>query len=143
IVMNRRIKQFVSSARVLYRRDLHALVGGQTQSGISPSTRESVILVFSDPVSGPLHGYIDNWQADGFYYYTGEGQRGDQVMMRGNKAIRDHRLAQRELHLFQAAGKGKPITYIGQFTYHDHFDDDAPETGGGPIRRVWIFRLKP
>src|SRR5947208_6489198 len=103
--MNPKIKQFAGGSRELYRRDLHALVGGQTQSGISPSTREAVILLFSDPVSGPAHGYIDNWQADGFYHYTGEGQRGDQVMMRGNKAIRDHRLDERELHLFQAAGK--------------------------------------
>ena len=141
--MNPKVKQFVSGKGELYRRDLHALVGGQTQSGISPSKTEPVILLFSDPVSGPQHGYIDNWQADGFYHYTGEGQRGDQVMVRGNKAIRDHRLDEREIYLFHAAGKGKPISYIGQFTYHDHYDADAPETGGGAIRRVLIFRLKP
>ena len=119
------------------------MVGGQTQSGISPSAKESVILLFSDPISGPEHGYIDGRQGDGFYHYTGEGQRGDQVMTRGNKAIRDHTLSQRELHLFQAAGKGKPITYIGEFRYEDHYDSDAPETGGGPIRKVIIFRLRP
>src|SRR5262249_16070621 len=62
---------------------------------------------------------------------------------RGNKAIRDHTLTGRELHLFQATGKGKPITYIGEFRYEDHYDADAPETGGGPRRRVIIFRLKP
>jgi hypothetical protein len=141
--MNPKIKQFIGGKRELYRRDLHSLVGGQTQSGISPSTREPLILLFSDPVSGPLHGYIDNLQSDGFYHYTGEGQRGDQVMMRGNKAIRDHQLDGRELHVFKAAGKGRPITYFGQFIYHDHYDADAPETGGGAIRRVLIFRLKP
>jgi hypothetical protein len=141
--MHSKIKKLVETVRPLYRRELHAAVGGQTQSGISPSAKERVILLFSDPVSGPEHGYIDNWQADGFYHYTGEGQRGDQVMMRGNKAIRDHTLSERELHLFQAAGKSKPITYIGEFHHEDHYDADAPETGGGPIRKVIIFRLKP
>jgi len=138
-----KIKKLISAAHLLYRRDLHAAVGGQTQSGIAPSAKEPVVLLFSDPVSGPEHGYVDGWQADGFYHYTGEGQRGDQVMIRGNKAIRDHTLTERELHLFQAAGKGKPVNYIGQFRYEDHYDADAPETGGGPIRRVIIFRLKP
>ena len=127
----------------LLRRELHEAVGGQTQSGIAPSAREPLILLFSDPISGPEHGYVDGWQADGFYHYTGEGQRGDQVMARGNKAIRDHKPEGRELHLFQATGKGKPITHVGQFMYCDHYEADAPETGGGPVRRVLIFRLKP
>jgi hypothetical protein len=141
--MHPKIKKFVSATRPLYRRDLHAELGGQTQSGISPSAKESLILLFSDPISGPEHGYVDGWQADGFYHYTGEGQRGDQLMMRGNKAIRDHTLMGRELHLFQTTRKGKPINYIGEFRYEDHYDADARETGGGPIRRVIIFRLKP
>jgi len=138
-----KIKKLVSRPGDLYRRDLHAAVGGQTQSGISPSASEPVVLLFSDPVSGPEHGYIDGWQADGFYHYTGEGQRGDQLMTRGNKAIRDHAASQRELHLFRATGKGKPVTYVDEFRYKDYYDADAPETGGGPIRRVLIFRLKP
>ena len=141
--MHPKIKKFITATRPLYRRDLHAELGGQTQSGISPSAKEPVVLLFADPVSGPEHGYVDGEQADGFYHYTGEGQRGDQVMMRGNKAIRDHTLTGRELHLFQATGKGKPITYIGEFRYEDDYDADAPETRGGPIRRVIIFRLKP
>ena len=141
--MNKRLAQVVAKRGPLLRRELHQAVGGQTQSGISPSAREPLILLFSDPISGPEHGYVDGWQADGFYHYTGEGQRGDQVMARGNKAIRDHRGEGRELHLFQATGKGKPITHVGQFMYCDHYDADAPETGGGPMRRVLIFRLKP
>ena len=78
---------------------------------------------------------------DAFYHYTGEGQSGDQVMEKGNKAIRDHEANNRELHLFQSSGKGKPVTHIGQFRYVDHYDADAPQTGGGPLRRVLIFRL--
>src|SRR5262245_33271048 len=102
--MHPKIEKFITVTRTLYHRELHKELGGQTQSGISPSAKEPVILLFADPVSGPEHGYVDRMQADGFYHYTGEGQRGDQLMMRGNKAIRDHTLTGRELHLFKAAG---------------------------------------
>ena len=141
--MNNKLAQLLAKGSPLLRRELHQSVGGQTQSGISPSAKEALIMLFSDPISGPQHGYIDGWQADGFYHYTGEGQRGDQVMTRGNKAIGDHKADGRELHLFQATGKGQPIDYVGEFAYFDRYDADAPETGGGPMRRVLIFRLKP
>jgi len=141
--MNLKLQALITSPPPLYRRQLHAALGGIQQSGISPSSLEPLVLLFSDPVSGPQHGYIDGWQQDGFYHYTGEGQHGDQEMVRGNKAIRDHATAGRELHLFQGQGKGEPVTYTGQFRYVDHYDADAPETGGGPIRRVLIFRLEP
>ena len=142
--MNPKLKTVIANTIPLYRRDVHAALGGQTQSGISPSAQEPIVLLFSDPISGPRHGYIDEWgKDDGFYHYTGEGQLGDQVMARGNKAIRDHSANGRELHLFHSSGKGQPISYIGQFSYVDHYDKDAPETGGGPTRRVLVFRLRP
>ena len=141
--MNLKLQHLLDTTRPIYRRDLHATLGGQTRSGISTARKEPVVLLFSDPVSGPQHGYIDGWQADGFYHYTGEGQSGDQVMEKGNKAVRDHEANNRELHLFQSGGKGKPVTHMGQFRHVDHYDADAPQTGGGPLRRVLIFRLSP
>ena len=141
--MNAKLQSVLADSVPLYRRNLHAVVGGQTQSGISPSAQEPIVLLFSDPISGPRHGYLDGWEQDGFYHYTGEGQLGDQVMARGNKAIRDHSASGRELHLFQGSRKGQPISYVGQFSYVDHYDADAPETRGGPKRRVLKFRLRP
>src|SRR5260370_40768826 len=115
--MNKRLAEVTAKRGPLLRRELHEAVGGQTQSGISPSSKEPLILLFSDPISGPEHGYVDGWQADGFYHYTGEGQRGDQVMARGNKAIRGHWADGRELHLHQAAGNRKSVTYQDTFIY--------------------------
>jgi hypothetical protein len=125
------------------RRDLHAALGGQTQSGISPSARRPIIMIFSDPASGEQYGYFDGPQPDGTFHYSGEGQSGDQVMARGNKAIRDHAAEGRELHLFLGNGKGKPVTYAGQFEYVDHYVTDAPEINNGPLRSVFMFRLRP
>lgn len=127
----------------ILRRDLHAVLGGQTQSGISPSARRPVIMIFSDPSSGEQYGYFDGPHTDGMFHYSGEGQSGDQVMARGNKAIRDHAAEGRELHLFLGNGKGKPVTYAGQFEYVDHYETDAPEINNGPLRSVFMFRLRP
>src|SRR5262249_393893 len=88
--INLKLRRLLNTTRPIYRRDLHAAFGGQNRSGISTGRQEPVVLLFSDPVSGPRHGYIDGWQEDGFYHYTGEGQSGDQLMEKGNKAVRDH-----------------------------------------------------
>jgi hypothetical protein len=60
------------------RVDLHQRYGGPRQGGISPSKSTLNVLIFSDSVRGAQHGYIDDWQADGLFHYTGEGQRADQ-----------------------------------------------------------------
>ncbi len=127
----------------ILRRELHAALGGQTQSGISPSSRTPVVLLFSDPASGEQHGYFDGWHDDGLFHYSGEGQHGDQVMSRGNKAIRDHLTDGRELHVFLGNGKGRPVTYAGQFECIDNYQVDAPEGNDGPLRTVIMFRLRP
>src|SRR4051794_31532865 len=87
------------------RRELHDAVGGQTQSGISPSSSQPIVMLFSNPTIGEQHGYFEGWQDDGDFHYSGEGQRGDQEMTRGNKRIRDHANDGRALHLFIGSGK--------------------------------------
>ena len=127
----------------ILRTEVHPWLGGQTQSGISPSSKVPIVMLFSDPAAGERHGYIDGWHSDGTFHYSGEGQRGDQVMQRGNKAIRDHAAAGRSMHLFQGSGKGRPLTYVGEFNYVNHYRDDEPETGNGPMRQVFKFVLRP
>jgi hypothetical protein len=73
---------------------LHEDFGGRTQGGIGPSIQTPNVFVFSDPASGEQYGYIDAWREDGCFHYTGEGQRGDQQMKSGNKAIREHATAE-------------------------------------------------
>lgn len=133
--------QLESGDRLL-RRDLQASLGGQPQSGISPSRTAPYVLLFSDPSSGEQHGYFDGWHEDGYFHYAGEGQAGDQQMQRGNKALRSHEADGRGLHLFTGSGKGQPVTYVDRFEYVDHYETDAPDTAGY-LRRVFMFRLRP
>ena len=124
------------------RIDLHEAYGGRRQGGISPSRQTPNVFLFTDPSKGLVHGYLyDGWRDDDYYHYTGEGQYGDQRMVQGNRAIRDHRDEGRDLHVFEVS-KGS-ATYLGPFEYVDDYQVDAPETGDGPVRKVIVFRLRP
>ena len=90
------------------RRELHQLFGGGWQGGISSSATSPNVFLFSDPDSGEAHGYIDTWKDDGCFHYTGEGQCGDQEMVRGNRAILDASKEGRALRVFFADGPTAP-----------------------------------
>jgi hypothetical protein len=123
------------------RTRLHERYGGRRQGGISPSAKTPNVFLFTDPIRGARHGYIYDGQGDdGFYYYTGEGQSGDQRMIQGNRAIKDHKQEARELHLFDVSAG--TATYLGQFEYVDHKSADAPATRSREQRKVIVFRLQ-
>jgi hypothetical protein len=126
------------------RKELHRRFGGQHQGGISPSAQTPNVFIFYDPEAGEQHGYYDEWRGDGCLHYTGEGQRGDQKMKAGNAAILNHKAENRMLRIFQGA-RGV-VTYEGEFELDDvepFQRADAPETNNGPLREVFIFRLRP
>lgn len=125
------------------RVNLHAEFGGSGQGGISPSARTPNILIFTDPATGEQHGYLDHWDGK-VLHYCGEGQTGDQRFVAGNKAVLEHRDTGRALRAFR--GSRGMVEYLGEH----HLDEAdpwyyswAPATGGGPLRRVIMFRLLP
>lgn len=126
------------------RKLLHDAYGGSRQTGISPCAQTPNILIFTDPASGEQHGYFDRWDADGTFHYTGEGQRGDQQFTHGNDAILKHRKTKRALRVFQ--GAGGTVQYIGEFAIdldHPYDIEEAPETGGGALRKVIVLTCSP
>lgn len=128
----------------IVRKKLHQSFGGRKQGGIGPSAQTKNVLLFTDAKVGERHGYIDGWKDDGCFHYTGEGQRGDQQLASGNAAIYRHQKEGRALRLFR--GVGGPVEYMGEFRLAEqdpYYMTDAPETGGGPLRSVIVFRLRP
>ncbi|MFF5809115.1 restriction endonuclease [Streptomyces sp. NPDC012746] len=126
------------------RKQLHIEFGGRTQGGIGPSAKSANVFLFTDPIAGEKHGYYDGWMPDGCFHYTGEGQYGDQRMISGNASILHHQAERRALRVFQGA-RGF-VTYLGEFEVSPQnpwYEADAPESGGGPLRRVIVFRLRP
>lgn len=126
----------------LPRREVHARYGGRQQGGIGPSTRTNVVLFFTDPAKGQRHGYYDGWATDGLFHYVGEGQRGDQQLTQGNKAILNHRADGRTLEGFRS--HGTTVTYLGEFELVDYYFTDAHETDDpNTLRQVVVFKLRP
>jgi hypothetical protein len=135
----------VDVGAVVKRTDLHERYGGRRQGGIGPSRVSANVLLFTDPAKGHKHGYFDGWGEDGCYHYAGEGQAGDQKMTQGNLAILKHKQEGRALRLFKGVASGM-CQYLGEFTLPGErpwYRTDAPETNGGPIRSVIMFRLQP
>jgi hypothetical protein len=119
--------------------DLHRAFGGNARAGIAP-TPSGRVLIFSDPDSGIPFGYDQN---DGvvanIYRYTGEGQVGDQQLIRGNKAL----LSGGALLLF-CRQDSKSWIFVGEVGLDSTpFElTTAPDIRGLP-RTVIVFRFTP
>ncbi len=126
------------------RRDLHAAYGGTQQSGIVPLVRRPDILIFTSPPSGSHYGYdqFEGLQPDGSFHYTGQGQRGDQEFVRGNRALRDSGPEGRPIRLFTVEGVW--ATYVGEFATGDptYQIETIPDVDGSPRAGI-IFNLVP
>jgi beta-glucosidase len=122
------------------RRDLHEQYGGQPRRRIStPADRDIIMLFVSGRDEHP--GRANGWTEDGVYLFTGEGRKGDQKFVRGNRAIRDHVAAGKALYLFEATRQGY-VEYVGQFVYAGHHHRQAPDSQGAR-RSVIVFELEP
>jgi hypothetical protein len=127
----------------ILRKDLHRRFGGGGQGGIEPSAKTPNVFIFSDPKAGEQYGYIyDGWRG-GVFYFTGDGQVGDQVMKFGNRAIRDHRKDGRALRVFD--GVRGTVTYRGEFELaaDPYRVAEARDRSSNRVRKVFVFRLIP
>ncbi|WP_460332586.1 restriction endonuclease [Streptomyces sp. O3] len=99
-------------------------------------------MLFSSHKAPRLYGYVDDWGADGYYHYTGEGTVGDQQMTGGNLSILKHREDGRPLHVFRPVSSGV-IEHLGEFTLAEEnpwYRMDRPDKFG-ETRSVITFRL--
>lgn len=127
----------------LYSRqnDVHGLLGGQKQGGISTPAQSKVVIIFTGE-AGKSHGYEDRWDDDGVFHYFGEGQSGDMKMMGGNRAILNHLQDGKRLLAFKSLGHGKPYRFDGEFVcIGSYIRPDTPATRG-PNRNAIVFRLQ-
>ncbi len=117
--------------------DLHRNLGGNPRAGIAP-TRAGQVLIFSDPPSGTRFGYDENDAVVGaIYRYTGEGQVGDQTLIRGNKAL----LSGKDLLLFKRVD-AKSWIFVGEVSLDSTpFETAIAPDREGNLRTVLVFRF--
>lgn len=123
------------------RQEIHGLLGGQRQGGISTPKDHPVVIAFTGE-AGVTHGYDDKWVDDEFHY-VGEGQSGHMRMEGGNRAIQQHVTDGKRLVLFQSTGHGKPYRYWGEFICTSHYLRPDTPASRGPNRNAIVFRLAP
>ncbi|SEQ59165.1 HNH endonuclease [Hyunsoonleella jejuensis] len=116
------------------RKDIHAIYGGNWQSGICPSANYPYIFIFSGK-SGKQHGYEDGWDNPNVFTYTGEGQSGDMQFTRGNLALRDHIDNGKRVFLFESDTKGI-VRFISEVECFDVDYFETPDTLGA--KRIGI-----
>jgi hypothetical protein len=97
-----------------------------------------VVLIFSDPPSGTKFGYDQNDEVvGGIYRYTGEGQSGDQQLVRGNKALLSH-----EKLLLFARQDLKSWNFVGEVALDaEPFEIVMAPERNGNLRKVFVFRF--
>lgn len=122
------------------RRDLQKIYGGQARGGISTPTKYPIVLLFTGE-QGSQYGYHDGWTQDGIFLYTGEGQVGDMMLVRGNRAIFEHTAKGKDLHLFEYVKKGI-VRYINQMIYTG-FQEHVATDKKGALRKTIVFELVP
>jgi len=124
--------------KIYLRKELHKRYGGQGQGGISTPSKNPYIFLFTGE-SGAAYGYQDTFKKDGMFWYTGEGQSGDMEMLRGNRALLNHKENNKTLHLFEYTKKSN-VRYLGESEcvgYHVELRPDKNEN----FRKAFIFHL--
>jgi hypothetical protein len=124
------------------RQDIHGLLGGQRQGGISTPAESPFVIIFTGE-AGMQHGYADFWDDDGVFHYYGEGQSGNMQDKGGNRALREHHERGKRLLLFQMMGHAKPYRFLGEFRFlHAYVKEGVLDTKGSP-RAAIVFMLEP
>ncbi len=127
------------------RKSIHDRLGGSRQSGICPLRQFAAILLFTGE-TGEQHGYgYDGWAAEGLFHYTGEGQRGDMLWLRGNRAVRDHIDNEKQLLLFGKPPRGRAnpgeVIFMGEMECVNTITYDRDSEGTD--RTTFVFVFKP
>lgn len=129
--------------QTLKRQQLHALVGGARQWGITSCLKGVAILVFSNPRRSRQYGY-DRWEgprADGAYHYTGQGTIGHQDVSSGaNRQLLRSKALGKSVHLFES--EGTDVTYVGPYELAENpFRWEVAPDQKGNLRQVVVFHL--
>ncbi|UOF15586.1 HNH endonuclease [Lysobacter capsici] len=123
-------------------RDIHGLLGGQRQGGISTPKDQPFVIIFTGE-AGKSHSYDDGWDDDNVFHYFGEGQNGDMQYTGGNRAVENHVADGKRLLLFQMMGHGKPCRYDGEFVKLSSYLKPNSQDTKGALRTAIVFRLVP
>lgn len=126
------------------RDELHAVFGVPMQGGINfrgkADNPHLTVFTTSVGVEADDNPYHDRWM-NGNLHYTGEGQRGDQQLSRGNLALNSCIAKPYPIYGFR-----KPLPnryeYLGRFQTLEALQERQPDADDKD-RNVWVFMMQP
>ena len=117
--------------------------------GIRPNRQTNSVYVFlnapsSKPRPGRSHNiYKDDYDAlSGLFRYTGEGQKGDQRLSRGNLWLANSKKDMATIHFFRQYNEGGLHEYLGEVEVDSCSKEIQPDVYGNE-RSVFVFWLRP
>ena len=124
------------------RKNLASTYSTSTQGGITPSNKNKLIFIFSDPKIGEKFGYNDGFK-DGVFYYSGRGPKGDMQLTFANKSIIQS--LENDYRIFVFSGAKGLVTYEGEFFLDQKlpFIEEENLDEEGVLRTAILFRLLP
>ncbi|WP_227679445.1 hypothetical protein [Psychrobacter immobilis] len=120
------------------RSDIHGIYKGQQYGGIATPAEYPFIFIFTGDAGGE-YGYIDDFDPNGTFRYTGEGQEGDMKMTKGNLAIHNHQKNNKEILLFESTSQGF-VRFLGYCNYVFHHIEERPDRNS-ELRDAIVFHL--
>lgn len=132
----------LSVGAVYQRAALHGRFGGNQTAGIVPSTTEPVILLFHTE-EGAQQFYGDGTDANGVYWYSGMGAKGDMDWNYANRAVRDHAADGRDLFLFERVQRQGGYWKFSHVMHCAGWKELTRPDQNGKSRRAFIFGLVP
>lgn len=126
------------------RENVLAFLGSrQPQSGIVHShNQDDYVAIFSGGRYAKRVGYQDGWESDGTFRYHGQGAKGDQKLLRGNKVLAEHRglVLIFETWKPKKSWKGRQ-RFIGDYLVSGYAWEEGQGTRKGD--RILVFTLVP
>tara|TARA_B100000965_G_C19573246_1_gene750079 strand:+ start:609 stop:1478 length:870 start_codon:yes stop_codon:yes gene_type:complete len=115
--------------QIYRRRDIHSQFGGQEQGGISTPREHPLIFIWTEPNTDRQDVYVDKWEDD-YFYFSGQGRRGDMLMSGNNKSIYEHESNGKNIHLFEKTSESGMWKYIDELKlidleYYRNDDEDG------------------
>jgi len=117
------------AGKIFKRKSVHDKYKGQRFGGISTSNSYPFVFLFSNgfefisankTITRDANGYCDRFQENNqCFYFSGEGQKGDQKFSKGNLAIKCHQIDRKKLFLFIRVEEGF-VKLIGEVKYAGH-----------------------
>jgi 5-methylcytosine-specific restriction enzyme A len=110
------------------------------QGGMRRSYKTNTLIIVSKHI-GTRGKYYDDKFIDDVYYYTGQGQEGNQSLeFLQNKTLSESESNGIGVHLFEVF-KEKEYIYQGRVRLNGNPIQSNQEDVGGSMRKVWIFPL--